>query len=76
LESISSRFRDIALISVLGSRVWPFRVTWRHRSRNKPWNTGRNASAATHSSYVPYDGRAATEQLYTLGVEKEEEEEV
>jgi len=31
--SISSISRCCAL-SVLGSRVWPFKVTWRHRSRN------------------------------------------
>jgi len=30
--SISSRFRDIALLSIFGSQVWPFKVTWCHRS--------------------------------------------
>ena len=30
--SISCSFRDIYCI--LGSRVWPFKVTWRHRSRD------------------------------------------
>jgi len=30
-----SRFRDMyCALSVLGSRVWPFKGTWRHRSRN------------------------------------------
>ena len=34
---ISSRLRDIALWPYSGhdSRVWPFRITWRHRSRDR-----------------------------------------
>jgi len=35
LNSISGCFRDIcAITSVLGSRVWPFGVTWRYWSRD------------------------------------------
>jgi len=33
-DSISSPSQDIGLLSVLGSRPWPFRVTWRHWSRD------------------------------------------
>jgi len=27
-------FSRYSAISVLGSRLWPFKVTWRHRSRD------------------------------------------
>jgi len=27
-------FSRYCALSVLGSRVWPFKVTWRHRSRD------------------------------------------
>jgi len=27
-------FRDLALKLCCGSRVWPFKVTWRHQSRD------------------------------------------
>jgi len=33
LNSISSCFQDVrSALSILGSQVWPFGVTWRHRS--------------------------------------------
>jgi len=32
--SISSPFREYRPLTVLGLRPWPFRVTWRHRSRD------------------------------------------
>jgi len=33
-DSISSRFRDFWALNILGSRTWPFKVMWRHRSRD------------------------------------------
>jgi len=33
-ESLSPAVFEILRSSVLGSRVWPFRITWRHRSRD------------------------------------------
>jgi len=63
LNSMSSCFRDIWPLSVLGSWPWPFRFTQRHRSRNR-WIPHRSFPICFFRQFFGKIHRSAT--LHTL----------
>jgi len=70
LNSISSCCQDMAL-SVLGSRVWPFRVTWRHRTCDhsipcKPFHVGGHWEASISNGFRDIQWRILRNGWYGL----------